>query len=137
MRSRTLFLLAFALSVLFLAPASAADESRKIDFTTVLMDANGEAMFECTPPDDKSCTAKTSVTLGIVAMRALAAYEAGLSADESLKRGQLALSVYKASAAALTVEEIGTIKKVIAKSWSPVVVARTFVLLDPAVAPPK
>lgn len=125
----------FALLLAFCPVASrAGDEPRRIDFTVVLTDADGNAITECADPEDKECKVKRQVTLGTFAMRALAAPEPNLAQEEALKRGQLALSVYKSSSAQLTVEEIGTIKKLIAKNFSPLVVVRAFAILDPATA---
>jgi hypothetical protein len=117
--------------------AIAADAPRKIDFTTVLMDQDNEPMQECLDPQsaqasDQACKSKRPVTLGALAMRALAAPEQGLAAEESLKRGQLALMVYRSPGAELTAEEVSTIKKQMAKFYSPLVVARAFPILDPA-----
>lgn len=125
------------LSILLLAfclPAFAEDGPRKIDFTTVLTDADGEAIVECANAEDKDCKVKRPMTLGLFAMRALAVAEPNVPQDEALKRGQLALTVYKATAAQLTAEDIATIKKAIAKNYSPLVVVRAFALLDPASA---
>lgn len=117
--------------------AFAADEPRKIDFTLALTDQDGEAMTECAdnPPakSEEACKARRLVTLGTVSMRALAFPEQNLSPEESLKRGQLAISIYKSTAAQLTVEETALIKKQISKFFGPIVVLRTFSLLDPAV----
>jgi hypothetical protein len=55
-----------------------------------------------------------------------------LPQDEALKRGQLALSVYKSDGAPLTAEEIALIKKQIAKFFGPIMVVKAFALLDPA-----
>lgn len=65
-------------------------------------------------------------------MRALSAPEQGLAPEESLKRGQLAFNVYTSKAAQLTVDELAMIKRLIAKAYGPIIVARAFPLLDPA-----
>lgn len=114
------------------SPAFAADEPRKIDFTTVLNDPDGEPLQECIDPPD--CKTKKAMTLGYVAMKSLVMAEAGLGPDESLKRGHLAISVYKSTGAQLTAEEVALIKRQIAKGYSPLVAVRAFVILDPASA---
>ncbi len=122
----------FAIALLLLLPlAGSAANSRQIDFTVVLLDQEGEPMSECADPPD--CKAKRAFTLGMAASRALLAPEQNLAPEESLKRGQLALSLLKATAAELTAEEIALLKKQIAKAYGPLVVARSFPLLDPAV----
>lgn len=116
--------------LLYVTSAIAAD-IHKIDFTQVLIDQDGATMAECVDPPD--CKAKRDITLGSVAMRSLAAPEQSITPEESLKRGQLALSVYKSPGAELTAEEIALIKKQVAKTYGPLVVARVFPMLDPAV----
>lgn len=116
--------------------AIAADDPRKINFTTILLDQDNAPITECidspAPKDFADCKSKQPVTLGVISMRALVAGEQGLAQDESLKRGQLALSVYKANAVQLPAEDIALIKKQIAKNYSPLMVLRTFQILDPA-----
>lgn len=126
---------AVSAALLFALPAFAADEPRKIDFTVNMVDQDGEVLMECAenPPPAKAeeCKAKRPVTLGMVAMRAVAAQEQGLAPEESLKRGQLALSIYKSPAAQLTAEEVALIKKQVAKFYAPLLVVRAFAILDP------
>lgn len=122
----------------FAAAAAAAETSRKIDFSVAIIDQDGEPMLECTEPAtlpavDPACKTRRAITLGVVAMRAVMTPEPNLAPEESLKRGQLALSIYKSTGAELTAEEIALIKRQLAKSYGPLVVARTFPLLDPAV----
>lgn len=115
-----------------------AEEPRKINFTTVILNQDEKPMRECAddpaPKKDEECKLWQSVTIGMVVMRALAMPEQGLAADVSLKRGQLALRVYKAEDAVLTAEEVTTIKTQMAKMYSPLVIARAFPILDPATA---
>jgi hypothetical protein len=135
MAQRAKFLLGSAF-LLFASTAFAADAPHKIDFTVILLDADNEPMQECAAPEraaDGVCKEKRTITLGAVAMRALTAPEQGISGEDSLKRGQLALGVYRSPGAELTAEEIALIKKQVAKFYSPLVVARAFPLLDPAV----
>jgi hypothetical protein len=120
------------------AAASAADAARKIDFTAPILDQDDMPMRECTEPatlaaTDPGCKAARTVTLGALAMRALVAPEPGIAPEESLKRGQLALDVYRSAGAELTAEDIALIKRLINKVYPlPLVVVRTFPLLDPA-----
>jgi hypothetical protein len=116
--------------------AFAGDEPRKIDFTSVIMDQDDQPLRECTddplPKEIRECKAYKSVTLGMIAFRALASAERDVPQDESVRRGHLGLTIYKAAAAQLTAEEITLIKKQIAKNYSPLVVVRAFGILDPA-----
>lgn len=121
--------------MLLAASVAHAADVRAIDFTAVLLDQDNEPMSECADaqPDPKQpCKMFRYLTLGTIAMRALAMPEQNLPAEESLKRGQLALRVYRASDAVLETGEIETIKRCIAKAWGPLVVARAFAILDPA-----
>lgn len=123
------------LLALLIGNAFAADAHR-VDFTQALIDQDGVVMVECVDPVGapmSDCKSRREVTLGSVAMRSLASPEQGITAEDSLRRGQLALSVYKSTGADLTVEEIALIKKQVAKTFGPLVVARVFPLLDPAV----
>jgi hypothetical protein len=124
--------------LLALGPAAAADAPRRIDFTSPIIDQDNEPMTECAdnplPKDDRDCKARRVITLGMVALRALTVPEQGLSGEEGLKRGQLALMVYRSPGAELTAEEVSLIKKQIAKFYSSLVIARAFPMLDPATA---
>jgi hypothetical protein len=113
-----------------LASSSAMAQGRQIDFQTVMLDENDKPMMECIDPQD--CKDRRPLTLGIVAMRSLANPEQGLDGAKSLKRGQLALRVYKAGPLSLPAEEIAEIKERITKMYGPLVVARAFDILDPA-----
>lgn len=112
--------------------AFAADAPRKIDFTTVLEDQDSVPFQECADQYDKDCKIKRPMTLGSAALRSLGMVEPNLDLVESQKRGQLAISIYKSTAAQLTSEEISLIKKQIAKGFNPLVVVRAFAILDPA-----
>lgn len=129
--------IAIFISVLYVTSAL-AEEPRKINFTTVMLNQDDKPMLECVddppPKKDEACKVQQPVTLGMVVMRALVMPEQGLAPDVSLKRGQLALHVYKSEDAILTAEEITTIKTQMAKIYSPLVIARAFPILDPATA---
>lgn len=131
MRLATALLLAFTIPAL-------ADAPRQINFTQVLMNPDGKAMRECAddpaPRKDEECKTWHSVTLGMIVLRALSQPEQGLASDISLKRGQLGLRAYKAESLVLTADEITIIKNQIAKLYSPLIVAITFPMLDPATA---
>lgn len=115
-----------------------ADEPRKINFTAVITNQDDKAMRECAddpaPKKDEECKVWQNVTLGMIVLRALSMPEQGLAPDVSLKRGQLALRVYKSEDAVLTAEEIASIKTQLAKMFSPLLIARAFPMLDPATA---
>lgn len=127
----------FGVFLLFTQAAFAAD-SRKIDFTAILTDADNQPIYECAnpgpsiPANDPACKDKRPFTLGLAAERALIQPEQNLSPEDSLMRGQLALNVLNSSGAELKAEEIALIKKRIAALYGPLIVARAFPLLDPA-----
>src|SRR5262245_23181367 len=89
-------------------------EPNKVDFTAVLMDQDNKPMMECAdnpaPRSDAECKIRHSVTLGMIALRALSMPEQGLAPEKSLERGQLALRVYKSEDVVLKAEEITLIK---------------------------
>lgn len=123
-------------AILWSIPSIAAD-GRKIDFTVVLTDADDQPIIECADPQNvdpsnPACKTKRPFTLGTAAERALVSPEQGITPEESLMRGQLGLSVMHSAGATLTAEEVALIKKRIAANYPPLVVARTFPLLDPA-----
>jgi hypothetical protein len=120
------------LSCLLITSAALGDGALKFDFTTVPLDANDTPFMECVDSADKDCKITRPWTMGAIVLKALAMPEQGLDPVESVKRGQLALRVYKATDVQLTAEEITLIKKQMAKIYSPIVCARVFVILDPA-----
>jgi hypothetical protein len=131
------FAAAIALACLTASAAFAAD-ARKINFSAEIQDENGTPIVECANPSnilstDPACKERRTVTLGIIAFRALSAAEQGVSPDDNLLRGQLALSLYKGGEVELTAEQVVLVKKRIGSTFSPVIVARCFPLLDPAI----
>jgi hypothetical protein len=140
------FLLIAAL--VLLAPAYAV-AGGKIDFTQPILDPDDKpiVVMECVDPTDtvtmadgrKECREfkKVAYTLGLIAQRALNLPEQGLDQTASQMRGQLALSVYKSTGAQLTSEEVSTIKKQIAKMYSPIIAFRAAELLGETVPAKK
>lgn len=132
MRNLTLFAcLCFALPALGAAPAQAPGPT--VDFATVLSDLDGKPL----PAGDADHPA-LQLTLGFAATRALCiAYpdEQSVAPEEKLKRGRLALRIEADPHAKLTAEEVATVKKLIAKAYGPLVVARAWPLLDPGETP--
>jgi hypothetical protein len=109
-------------------------DSRKIDFTIVLTDADEQPMSECADParlaaDDPGCKVKRSVTLGLLAMRALESFEPGTPVDEVKRRGDLGLAVYHATAYELTDADRDLIEKRIAAVLPPLYLSRAHPLL--------
>lgn len=124
----------FAITTIFLISSvhAIAAEPRTIDFTVVLKDQDESPFDECADFSDRECKIKRPLTLGSAALRSLSLPEQGMDQAESLKRGKLALSVYKSQASQLTAEEISLIKKQMPKAYTPLVVVRAFAILDPA-----
>jgi hypothetical protein len=116
------------LSLLFITPAFAGGTPRTVDFTTVLLDQDDKPFTECV---DTDCKSKVQITLGRVALRALSNPEQGMKPEDSVLRGDLALRVYKAKDVILTPEDTVLIKQCIAKLFGPLIVVRSFQLLDP------
>jgi hypothetical protein len=133
----------FALVVvaLLFSVGTAAADGTKLDFSAVILDQDGKPFIECSDPQgipvtDAACKAHRSVTLGILAFRALIADKA-VSPEDNALRGALALEVYRGGQVSLTVEQIAEIKKSIGSTFNPLVTARCFPLLDPATAAAK
>lgn len=77
---------------------------------------------------------KVALTLGMVAAGALyGSYpdEKDLSGDEKARRGNLALKIAQGGDQQLSVEDTALLKKLIAKAYGPLIVARAWTLLDP------
>ena len=127
----------YLLVLLFLSSSAvfAADEPRKIDFTTVLLDPDDKPMSECAddplPKEARDCVTRRPITLGLIALGALAQYEQGTAPEEVAKRGALGLELYKSTGATLTPEDIVLLKKQIAKRYTPLMAIRAFRLIDP------
>lgn len=96
----------------------------EINFSTVLVDTENQPLKD---GDGKP------LTLGRAAMLALMSPypdDSNASADEKLKRGELALRVYQAIKLNLTVEEAAMVKKYIGKLYPPLVIVRALPLLE-------
>lgn len=121
---------AIVLGLILIAGPALADP-RKIDFSTIIVDQDSVPFEECADVTDKDCKTKKPLTLGAASLRALALPERDMEQAESWKRGELAMRVYKSTAAQLTAEEISLIKKQIAKAYNPLVTYRAVSILDP------
>lgn len=102
------------------------------DFSTVLTDQSGAPLMVAM---DKTGT-PVPMTLGVAAEQALFASfpdETTLSDQEKFHRGTLGLKIGDAKGTVdLPAEDTALIKKLIAKAFGPLVVARAWPLLDPA-----
>jgi hypothetical protein len=124
----------------FLALAAAcllANVASAADFTTSMKDMDGKPITVC--PQDKPDCGK-ELTLGEVAIGALNtsfADERDITGEEKFKRGELALRIHKDQHLGLTAEETATVKKLVGKLYTPLVVYQADKLLDPAAAAKK
>lgn len=103
-----------------------------VDFSTVVTDADGAAVADCAGSD---CAGKPPLTLGRIALHALTATfedEKNLAGEEKFKRGQFAMRVYKGDTVTLNAEDTALLKRLIAKAYGPLVVIKTWPLLDPS-----
>ena len=108
---------------------------RGIDFTQVLKGPTGDDLTNCIEADAAGkCLKKESVTLGDAATVAL---EATIDEDRNIdpkikfERDQLARKIYKNAHAALSPEDVATIKQRIGKVFGPTQVGAAWPLLDP------
>lgn len=124
----------FAILLLFTEGSFAADKTT-VDFTTILTDEDDKPVNECAEQgkEPRECKTFRAVTVGAIVLRALVAPESGLQPDESAKRGQLGLSLYKSTAAELTPEDVVLIKKQVSKNFNPLLSIRVFRLIDSTV----
>lgn len=95
-----------------------------IDFSTVITDFEDKPVFD----GDKE------VTLRLLSVGALSAQfqdEQNLSPTDKFKRGDLAIKIYNSTEPlAIKSEDVTMLKTVIGKAYGPVVVYRTYQLLD-------
>lgn len=114
--------------ILFAAPAFAGE----VDFSTILTNEDNAPIPDCTTTD---CAGKPPLTLGRLAMHVLAANfpdEQNLSGEEKFKRGELALRVYKGGKVNISVEEAALVKKLVAKGYGPLIILKSWPMLDGA-----
>jgi hypothetical protein len=120
-------LAAVALAAMFSASPTAA-----IDFATPLAQLDGQPFVA---QDGKPIT----MTLATVAETALlASYqdEQNLSGEDKVKRFVLATKIHGAAKdLPLTSDEVSLVKKLIGKSYNPLIVGQAWRLLDPASVP--
>lgn len=111
-----------------------------IDFSVAMVDLEtGDVILFPPPkgegipsPDSKPLTLKR---VAVMALHATLPGEERLAGDEKLRRGLLALDIFKAETAiALKVEDTALIKRLVGQTFGPQVVAQAWPLLDPKAA---
>lgn len=105
-----------------------------IDFTTVLKDQDDQPLKDMFAMQTNGGV-EVDLTLGRVASHSLMIQgqdDQNLSGEDKFSRGALAFKIRDNSSADLKAEDIVLIKKQIAKLYSPVVVYRSYPLLDNA-----
>jgi hypothetical protein len=96
----------------------------KIDFSAVIKDLDGDAVKD----------GEKDATLGRVACTALLATfadEPNLSAEDKVKRFRLAEIASIAGEQEMKVDDVALLKKLIAKAFGPLVVARAYDIIEP------
>lgn len=105
----------------------------KIDFSAKVLD------FEGGPVKSSTEEKAEDLTLRLACVRALVIPyedERNLSAEDKFKRGELAAKIYAANEPTeLKVEDVATLKKLIGKAFSPLIIYRIWPLLDAAENP--
>ena len=111
--------------VAFVSSAFAAD------FTAPILDFDNTPASAC-PASDPGCG--KVLTLSDVAIASLMGTfpdERDLSGEEKIKRFGLAMRIRNAKDISLTAEEIALLKKIIGRSYGPLVVGRAYPMIDP------
>lgn len=109
-----------------------------IDFTQPILNLRGESFEERQQLDADGAPISgtgTGITLGTVCARALSGIfkdEENLQAEKKLQRGQLALKIFVIQEPiGLKAEEVALIKRLVARMYNPIIIARAFPMLDP------
>lgn len=115
------------------APAFAGD----VNFSVLIKNEEGAVMKDCAKIDDTDrtkCANERDVTLRLIALAALNVPDATQPADEQIRRGLLAQTIYKGvGPIALDAKDTELLKTLIAKrGYPPLVVLQAFQQLDPA-----
>jgi hypothetical protein len=111
----------------------AAAQAGEINFAAVITDIDGTPIPDCVGND---CANKPALTLAAIAIRCLTANfpdeEKSISGEEKFKRGELALRIHKDGKTSLTAEDVALLKRLVGKAYGPLIVVKTWALLDPA-----
>ncbi len=128
----------FARLLIALAIVGIGYDAYAADFSAPILDGDGHAT--CVQPDNKViddavCPAPAKlVTLAVIARNSLYAQyedEKNISGDEKYKRAELAAALTKDPKLVLKAEDIALLKKLIARSYGPLVVHQSWQMLDP------
>jgi hypothetical protein len=119
------------LALLLCAPALAADEGHKIDFT-VALDTEEPTVDPGLCPLDTATSKRpceTPLTLGRAIYYSLRINDQGITFDESVRRDELARKVRDAKDLTLFTSDLDLIKRQLPKVWPPAVVGAAARLL--------
>lgn len=110
----------------FLAtPALAAD------FTAPILDFDNGPASAC-PASEPACGKVLTLSdVSVASLMGVFPDERDLNGDEKVKRFALAMRVRNAKDITLTAEEISLLKRLIGKSYGPLVVGRAWPMIDP------
>ena len=126
-------MLKYVLIFFFFVVGNAFAADSAIDFSTVLVDLSGPALDCDAVAADGKCSKTIPLTLGRLCSEALSLPVKGGLLSDSIKRGSLALKVFKADKISLTAEEIQLIEKALPEiQIRTVVLTQAIELLDPA-----
>lgn len=117
-------------------------EPRKIDFSQVLLSAEGKPFTYCykaDPAPSSKCADERDITLEYIVLNALQMRfqdEPNLSGKEQVRRAALALKIHQNKKVAVSSDDTTMIKDLIAKlGYNTVAVYRAYQFLDPAGVP--
>lgn len=125
------FIIATALAVFLFSSMTWAAEPASIDFSQPIIDQDGKVLQA---PADANGKSPGVFTLGVAAAQALFGVyqdETTISGQKKFERGVLAMKVKDGGHVTLSPEDLATIKELIGKAYTPLVVTRAWPLLDP------
>lgn len=99
-----------------------------VDFSQPILGADGKPIMAGGGKDAQT------TTLGSICASALfASYpdEQNLSGEDKVKRAALAMKLYNGGEVSLSAEETALVKRLVAKAYAPLVVYRSWSMLDP------
>lgn len=125
-------------SLLILAALTAGAAAAEVDFAAKPLNEEGKPFTNCQEYDNANpqapvCKKMVDMTLTDMALLALNNPETGLTPEELIRRGQLAIRIRKGGKQDMAADDVKLIRDLMAKrNFAPVAFVRAIELLDPA-----